>query len=396
MHQITLFIEKYFTIQKILILSLSVRILILYFYPDQEFPDAQGYFNSGKEFFETGLYPSDFHMPLYPLWTYVLGGGMGLKLSDIFLSVLSIYFIYILSLRLFKDQTVGLIAACIAAVYPHFLFYAVSRLTETSFIAFTLGAFCLLYDRRYFWASVTLVLSLFIRPTFDLLNPVLIFVFAYFIHQLQLLSALKKVALYACVYGALMTPWWVHNYVKHNEFIRLNLGDGHIFYSGNNPLNTSGGGVSQAGEHSDLDISHYDHIKNPFEKNKALKKDALQFIKENPGRFIKLMGLKFLRFWRLWPYTPDYQQPWIIAISILSYGPLLLLSILFSILYLRPYFRVVFPFYLFSFYLMMVHLVTISSVRYRLPIEPLMVILSSFMIKKIMDLLSVKKVSPKK
>ena len=40
-----------------------------------------------------------------------------------------------------------------------------------------------------------------------------------------------------------MSPWWYHNYLKYNEFVRLNLGFGLTFYAGNNPLNKTGGGV---------------------------------------------------------------------------------------------------------------------------------------------------------
>ena len=36
-----------------------------------------------------------------------------------------------------------------------------------------------------------------------------------------------------------------HNYFKYDNFVRINLAMGQIIYIGNNPMNKSGGGVSQ-------------------------------------------------------------------------------------------------------------------------------------------------------
>ena len=60
-------LERYLSLKFILGLGLLARLIMLFFYPDQNFPDAHGYTSSGKAFFETGVITTDFHMPLYYL-----------------------------------------------------------------------------------------------------------------------------------------------------------------------------------------------------------------------------------------------------------------------------------------------------------------------------------------
>ncbi len=175
-----------------------------------------------------------------------------------------------------------------------------------------------------------------------------------------------------------MSPWWVHQYNKYGEFVRLNLGDGIVLYSGNNPLNKTGGGVGRENGDNDMDLSQFNNIKNPIHRNESMKKEALSYIVSNPGRFIELAGLKFVRFWRLWPHTKYYQQWYVIAASILSYGLVLFLAIGFLLRNSKKYFKKTMPILALFGYLTLVHMVTIGSIRYRFPLEPFLIIFASY------------------
>jgi len=174
-----------------------------------------------------------------------------------------------------------------------------------------------------------------------------------------------------------MSPWWAHNYVKYDTFVRLSLGDGKVLYSGNNPINQSGGGVANSASSDDMNLNQFDPIHDPVLKNEAMKRAAFDFILENPGRFIELAGIKFVRFWRLWPYAPEYQKPYIIVVSLLSYGVVLALAILFLLRNIGVHWRNVTPMLLFMIYLTAIHMVTIGSIRYRLPVEPFLIIIAA-------------------
>ena len=363
----------------IMALGFLLRIAALIFYPDQNFPDAQVYEDSGNSFFATGIISSNIYMPLYIIWSHLMSSHFMIKVSDILFSTASIFLIYQITYIISKNKTAGLIAALIAAVYPYFIFYSVSRLTETSFVFFVLLAFYYLFNSKYVWASIILVLAILIRPTYELLNPILILAFGFVYHKLSFKQNMKNLGIYAAIYLILMSPWWVHNYVKYGELVRLNLGFGHVLYSGNNPINETGGGVSSS-TIKEFDMSEFSSITNPVEHDKAIKDAAIKFIKENPEKFMKLAIIKFERFWRLWPFANEYTDWKYKIISLLSYGVVLVLSIIFALVYTRRYFPAVLPIYLMFGYLTSVHMILIGSIRYRFPLEPFMIMFAGIVL----------------
>ncbi len=362
----------------IIALGVILRLLALWLFPDPNFPDARAYVTAGADLARNGVMDVEIYMPLYPLWTWIWGGSIGLRIADIGLSGATIWLIYRLTIVLFEDQRAALLAALAAAIYPHFIFYSIVGLTETAYLFTLCSAFLLLYKDRYIVASALLALSILIRPTIDLLAPLLVIAFAVAVHRRGPLDTLKRLVVYCAVYTAVMAPWWIHNYKKYNHFVRLDLGDGIVLFSGNNPQNQSGGGVSDSLKGADMDRWSIGTFKDPVERNNAYRAAAVEFIKENPGRFVELAGLKFVRFWRLWPYTPDFERPAIIAVSLLSFGSVLLLSLVFLVSEGRERFRSIVPILLWATYLTAVHMVTIGSIRYRLPLEPFMVIFASY------------------
>ena len=366
----------------ILFASVCVKLLALYFMPNLSFPDALAYIEAGKTLF-LGKMVNDYAMPLHPIFVHILGNPFFVKIVNIILSVLTIILVYKLSLKIFENKNIAIGASLITAFYPYFIFYAITGLTETLYIFLLLSAFLLLYNRQFFFASVVIVLSILHRPTLDLLAPLLIFVFSFYIHKLSLKTSFLHIIKYLIVYIVLMSPWWLHQYNKYDQFVRLNLADGIVWYSGNNPLNSSGGGTTSDAKGNDLDISIFSHIKEPIARNNAMKQAAFEYIKENPDRFIELAAKKFIRFWRLWPYASEYEKRLYIAMSLLSYGIILLLSILFAFKYLKQYFRVLSPILLLIVYLTVVHMILIGSIRYRLPLEPFLIIFASYTIVNI-------------
>ena len=357
--------------------SLIVRIFFLIYYPDTNFPDAQAYETIGNEIFAGKLITNNIYMPLYPVLTYLSGGGVSKNLVDIILSVVMIAVIYKLSNELFHSKTSAITAVIISTIYPHFVFYSISGLTETFFTLMLLLSFLLFYKEKYIPAIVILILSILIRPSLDFLNIFLVIIFTFFVFRRGYLKTFQQCLIYVLLYVILMTPWWVHQYEKYGEFVRLNLGDVIVLFSGNNPANTTGGGVGRYSGKSDMDLSQFYNIKSPVQRNKAMKTAAIDYIFANPGDFVQLSGKKFVRLWRLWPHTEFYQQWYIIGSSLLSYGLILFLAIGFIIQYSKKYFRKLLPIYALFAYLTLVHMLTIGSIRYRFPLEPFLIIFAS-------------------
>jgi hypothetical protein len=85
---------------------------------------------------------------------------------------------------------------------------------------------------------------------------------------------------------------------------------------------------------------------------------------------------KFLRLWSLWPNSVDHQS-WIYkAISLLSFGPILLFSLI-GVWRLKENRRDIALMVGLVGYVTLLHVVTLGSIRYRLPLEPIMIVIAS-------------------
>tara|TARA_E500000178_G_scaffold252754_1_gene249304 strand:+ start:296 stop:1483 length:1188 start_codon:yes stop_codon:yes gene_type:complete len=375
-------LSKYFFINEnkslfyCLILAFLIRLIFFYIYPDQKFPDSISYEILGIKFLENFIYESDVHMPLYSILSLLIGGRVNLIIFDIMISSLTSLYIYKLSKLIFTKE-ISFIALIIYILYPYSIFYSVSGLTETIYVFLIIFSFYKLYNKKYLTAIFVLILSIYLRPTLEIFYPIILLIFLYVNKQLNINKIFYIMFSYLLMYVILLSPWWYHNHIKYNQFVRLNFASGFVLYSGNNPLNESGGGVAYGSTSDDLDISSFQSIKDPGERYNAMKEEAIKFIINNPKRTINLYFKKFQRFWMLYPYTNFYNAIEYKIISILSYGVILLFSILTILNLNLKKIKMLLPIFSFAIFLNFVHIITISSIRYRYPIEPFLIILSS-------------------
>jgi 4-amino-4-deoxy-L-arabinose transferase-like glycosyltransferase len=367
----------------ILILAAAARIIAAIYLPDQHFSDAADYRAAAAAIRNLQPLGNPYIMPLYPLTIAFTGSGWGQLLFDITTSVVSVWLIYLLTLVLFADRIAALLAALAGALYPFFVFYAVVGLTESLFIALLLAAYLAWYRGWFIAAAVLVTLSILTRPAIDLLAPLLVVYFALLIHRLSVKDTAKQLVIYGVVYCALMTPWWIHNHRVYGGFVRLNLGSGLALYSGNNPGNQSGG-VSD----NQLDVSQFSQITDPVERDRAMRNAAFDYIAADPARFLHLAGLKFIRFWRLWPFAEAYTSVLFVAASIFSFVPVLLCAIASVLQCNRQALIRIAPIGMLIGYLTLVHMVIIGSVRYRLPLEPFLIVLAAPVFRQIFEFLA--------
>jgi len=359
----------------ILAVAFAVRTLFGIFLPAQHLPDAGAYRTAALEFRHLHLMANNDIMPLYPLFVAIVGDGWRQILADIILSVASVYLVYLITLRVYRDETVALIAALFCALWPHFVFFAVVGLTETLFITLILAAFVCLFDRRYALASVFLVLSILTRPSMELLAPLLIFYFSVVLHREAFRIGVRRIITYGLIYAALMAPWWAYNYARYGQFVRLDLAAGMVLYTGNNPMNVTGGGI--AGKARDVDLGAFSNFADPVRRDEALRKAAVQYIKSDPLHFIAMMPVKFARLWQPWPHADEFKNPLIVIVSVVSAMHAFILALIGLALTLRRYFTALLPCLVYLAYITLVHVVTFGSVRYRVPMEPFVLMLAA-------------------
>lgn len=355
--------------------GLALRLAAIWLVPDQtaNLPDVIHYRESANQLLHGGFIVFPFFMPLYPIVIAIVGPGWGDLLTDILFSTALIWIVHRLALALFADAAIALLAAAAVAIYPQFIVFSVVGYTESLFMALFVGAFVCWYRGRFVWAAVLAVLSILTRPAIDLLAPLFVFYFAFAVHKLPLGTAVRQVAVYALIYCALMAPWWWYNVHFRGTFVRRDLGGIENFYSGNNPMNKTGGGIVGV----DYSSAPFDHIIDAVERDRAMWNAGVNYIRDNPGHFVKFAGIKFLRFWRLWPFTEAYSNPLLVAIYVLGYVPIFLLTLVYLAHWGFADFIRIAPMLAFAAYLTLVNMVFAASLRYRLPIEPFMIVLAS-------------------
>jgi 4-amino-4-deoxy-L-arabinose transferase-like glycosyltransferase len=355
----------------ILLLAAALRLIAAYMIPDQSslLHDVLDYRESAEKFLKTGLMVNLYQMPLYPLLIAIAGPGIGQLAADTALSVSSVWLIYALTDELFANQYARIFSAVAAACYPPLIFFSVVGLSETLFIALILAAFLCWYRGRFTAAAIFAVLAILTRPIFDIFAPALVLLFALVVHRLPLTKALQHLGIYLVVYCALMTPWWLNNYKAYGGFVRLTLGAGQVLYAGNNPLNRSGGGNLGV----DYDPAAFAYITDPISRDRALRDAAIDYIAHHPHRFLELAALKFLRVWQFWPANDAYRNIRIIIVSIGSFVPVLLLAGV-GLLMSGRRLRQLSPILLFALGYTGVLMILVGTIRYRLPIEPFLIV----------------------
>ncbi|MCX7310350.1 MAG: hypothetical protein NTV56_01140 [Alphaproteobacteria bacterium] len=360
----------------IILIGLVLRIAAALLLPDQgaQWDDARAYRAIGHTFWTTGQLGSYLYMPLYPLIAGISELRWPSLLIDIALSSALIWITYELVMAVFADGAAAVLAALGVAIYPQFIAFAVLGLTEPLFMTLFSGAYLCWYRGRFNAAAILATLSILTRPAIDLLAPILVVYFVLAIHRLPFIMAVRQLAVYALVYCALMAPWWLYNYRAYGTFVRLNLAGGENFYAGNNPMNASGGGLRDI----DFSTKEFDiKYKNPVERDQALFQAAFEYIKSDPKAFLERAWNKFLRFWRLWPFFDQYAKPVYIALYIVTYVPIFILSLIYLALWgARDFWRIA-PLLAFTGFLTLVNVVFVASLRYRLPLEPFMIIFAS-------------------
>jgi 4-amino-4-deoxy-L-arabinose transferase-like glycosyltransferase len=216
--------------------------------------DQLEYTKLAIQWLEKGIYayrdtvPNTLVTPGWPTYLYIMYGLFGydpleptlmiIRLSLCFLSLVSIWLIYLIGCRLFHPSA-GLLAALFAAVHPSYLFSVSLILTEVLFLVFFTA---MLYFqvriiqenrmRDHVWAGLFLGLTVLVRPN-ALPLAVVPYIFLWMEHRRLFLPHILRGA---AAFAVVMLPWWVRNLVTFHEFIFIAKGEaGNPFLGGTDP-----------------------------------------------------------------------------------------------------------------------------------------------------------------
>ncbi|HON05037.1 MAG TPA: glycosyltransferase family 39 protein [bacterium] len=357
------------------LLARIVFILLLgphfYFDDEQEYWKMVNNFLSGK-----GLMVSEtlkaYRPPVYPLFIAILvklgSGIVGIRIVQALISAVTSVLIYLLGRKVFSER-VAILAGCISSVYPFFIFYTGFLLTETLFIFLMVSAILMFIrvfesDTSPLYGTIpgfiTGIAGL-CRPTMEAFFPFAL-VFILF-SEGSYKKRLLKIFFAGLGFILILSPWVIRNFVVLGKFIPGTTMGGAVFWEGNNPYSEGGpcryfpDGVWQ------IDESKRDSI---------FYKITIDYIKQDPVRFIKLLGKKFVRFWNVVLNASDYSSFFYRLVSVLSFGlllPFFVIGLFIPPLDLKKAFLIGIIVFFTIF-----HMIFLASVRYRIAIEPFVIL----------------------
>jgi 4-amino-4-deoxy-L-arabinose transferase-like glycosyltransferase len=389
----------------ILIAALAMRIPVALWLPEQVvWPDGNRYERvalnllAGEGFGD--LVDNRRSVPTLPLLiagTYSVFGQsyLALRIVSALLGALTCVVGFLLGRHLF-GTTVGVIAGLVLAFYPHLVYLsALFEYPQTLGILFLVTFLLLLYrfnDGRklstLFLASLALGLTILTLPTLLLFVPV------FGLLALKRDAGLRRNLGYALVAGAGLVitvgSWTLRNYLAYDHVVVVNAASGANFWAANNEAYArwgKRGSVPMCGgpyadtsyclEFREIDaelqrrnLSRTDYV---LALESAAWERGLRFVRESPGRFVRLGVTKFLHLWSPWPdavHTGAARGGENRAlISAVAYIPLLLLAVTGLVMSAREHARKLVPIYLLVIVFVAPFTVFLPTMRYRLPID---------------------------
>jgi len=310
---------------------------------------------------------------------------------------------YLLASRLFGDRA-GLVAAALTAFYAYFIFYSATLMTESFFITTILLSLYLSIQivselnkkpnrnlvfpqsennesvRKIYVLLAALGFSLaatvLLRQLFMLFLPIL-FLWMWWSsngkHTLQLLLPFVIIVI-------TILPFTIVNYFRFDRFVLLNTNAGYAFFWGNHPIyGTKFIPILPSEQYQSLIP---DELRNLDEAalEKALMRKGLEFILQDPVRYLRLSISRIPVFFTVWPTDGSEMISNISrAVSAGILWPFMLYGLIIS-LWNRNKNNFSFTaaptilLYLFVTFYAVIHILSWALIRYRLPIDAVLLV----------------------
>lgn len=298
----------------------------------------------------------------------------------------------------------GILAAAFSAVYIYFFYYAGGLLTETFYligILWTLDVALRIVDRRAepvgwrLWVELGLAIGVtgLLRQVFLLFVPFLsLWIWWNRPEPATVDSRFRRVvrpkaigglAVTALVVVLLIAPWTVRNYRAFHTFVPLNTNAGFALFWGNHPsYGTHFVPLLGTQEYYDLIPEELLSL-NEAELDRALLKQAVGFIADDPVRYLLLSIDRSREFFKFWPSPQSSMVSNIARVG--SFGiflPFMLYGLWVSVgLVRRPNYETqrasIVLLYLFMAFYTGIHLATWTLIRYRLPVDAVLLLFAA-------------------
>lgn len=343
--------------------------------------------------FEQDVYAH--RMPGYPAFVAVLGANVSaVRVTQALLDVSTALAVFLI-IRRFMPVRGALLGAVCVAFNPYLIYFSTLVLSETLYTAMlTWGVWMLLQPRGAWVGWALLLVSVYVRPSAIGLSAGMGAVCAFVNHaswgaydqQVGLLRQRLAPAIGIFLLSLLATvlmliPWSWRNKVVLGSNVWLTTNGGVTAYDGFNPTQLDKSWREQGGSDQRFLVSMPELKKvGEVERDRRLNSMARQFVSEHPWPAIQLTGMKILRTWSPVPLSTEYGGRSIYVLVGLVYGVPFFGAVLIGLF--RPVSRGGLPGKIKlvllapALYFTCVHALSVGSLRYRVPVEPVLAVLA--------------------
>ncbi len=324
--------------------------------------------------------------------------------------------------------TVGVIAAALCAVYVYFVYYSGGLLTETFYIIGILWSFDVSLRLRERWDSgeepgsqrwwlwlelgLAIGVTVLLRQVFLLFVPILfawlwwntpakVATGSYGAGRLRW-STLRGLIAASLVVAVLIIPWTIRNQLAFQTLVPLNTNSGFAFFWGNHPIyGTHFLGLLPGGwsAYTDLIPENLRSL-NEGQLDQALLKLGFGFVLDDPKRFVLLSISRTREFFEFWPSA---DSGFVSNVSrVASFGialPFMLYGLVVSLRFLRKPDTLcqrseIALLYLFIVFYSGIHLASWALIRYRLPVDAILLIFAALGLVDVVHRLRLRRTGP--
>ncbi len=309
-----------------------------------------------------------------------------------------------------KGRTIQLAAAAFTAIYVYFFYYSAALMTEPFYITAVLATLVLAIrlgrrtpEKAGFGGAIALGLvisvAVLLRQLFLLFVPfLLMWLIAAGYKRRSWRQTISSLAIVTMILISAIIPATIYNYRRFDRFVLLNTNAGFALFWANHPIH--GTNFQSAAEMGDMyrelipsELSQLDEAA----LDQALLKESIRFVTDDPVRYIQLTLSRTVDYFKFWP---DPASSLISNVSRLAsftlFLPFMIYGLVRSVLTYQVRARrgsraswnsPLALVYLFIIVYTGIHLLSWTQIRYRLPVDAILIVFAAIGIVGLADFL---------
>jgi len=347
----------------------------------------------------------------YLVFVYTIFGVHPLAariLQAVITGLIQPYLAYKIGSSVFSSK-VGIVSAGLTACYAYFIYYDATLMTEPFFITLVMaGLYLSIQIARpptedikentrqpgiwiYILLGIVLGAAILLRQLLLLFIPFIFLWILWAKRNENIRKAFVSLACSGAIIVLMILPFSIYNTARFGHFVLLNTNSGYAFFWANHPIyGTQFQPILTNVRYQDLipaDLQNLDEAS----LDQALLQRGFQFVFSDPIRYIKLSISRIPAFFMFWPSTDSGLISNISRVA--SFGllwPFMLFGLITSAIFKRISKQdlVKSPTFLllsFIFIYTIIHLLSWALIRYRLPVDSILVVFAGLAFVEIAD-----------